>query len=356
MKLLTRDYKKGFVKLEIQNPDDLWYLSTVIDQGDRVSALTERKIKLGGEDQRSTKVIRKKVWLSINAEKIQFSKTSHDLRITGTIAEGKEDIAAGDYHTLTLAPGEKLSIDKGKKGFLKFQIDKLEDASRNTSTQILVCAIDRGEATLAHLKTYGYDLISTIKGEVQKKDFKEKIRKDFFKEAVDAILQTAELLSVQTIIIGTVAFWKDNIKKEIDAKKPSAKVLYTSCSSSGENGINEIIAQEEVKLALQDERFAVESALVNEVLSRIAKQEAVAYGFKETESAANLGAVAHLLVSDETIRTMREAETYDKLDAMMRVVDKSNGEITIVSSDHEGGEQLNGLGGVAALLRFRIEN
>jgi protein pelota len=65
MKIHRKDYRKGFVKLEIQNLDDLWYISTIIDEGDRVSAKTERKIKLGGDDQRNTKIVKKKVWLTL---------------------------------------------------------------------------------------------------------------------------------------------------------------------------------------------------------------------------------------------------------------------------------------------------
>ena len=38
----------------------------------------------------------------------------------------------------------------------------------------------------------------------------------------------------------------------------------------------------------------------------------------------------------------------------MKIVDKTKGEIEIISSEHEGGKKLDGLGGIAAILRFKL--
>ena len=38
----------------------------------------------------------------------------------------------------------------------------------------------------------------------------------------------------------------------------------------------------------------------------------------------------------------------------MRNVDKSKGDIMIISSEHEAGKKLNGLGGIAAILRYKL--
>ena len=39
--------KNGEIKVKIENPDDFWYLTTIIDKGDLVKGKTIRKIKLG---------------------------------------------------------------------------------------------------------------------------------------------------------------------------------------------------------------------------------------------------------------------------------------------------------------------
>ena len=39
----------------------------------------------------------------------------------------------------------------------------------------------------------------------------------------------------------------------------------------------------------------------------------------------------------------------------MRFVEQVKGEIHIISSDHEGGQKLDGLTGIAALLKYKLE-
>ena len=47
-----------------------------------------------------------------------------------------------------------------------------------------------------------------------------------------------------------------------------------------------------------------------------------------------------------------EGEGNSALEDLLNSVEKRRGEITVVSSRHEGGQKLLGLGGVAAILRF----
>lgn len=354
MKILKKDYKKGFLKVEIENLDDLWYISYVIDDEDIVSSFTERKIKIGGEDQRNPKIVRKKLWLKIICEKINFSDSGKELRISGKIFEGTDDISAGDYHTLDVLEGTVIDVDKGKKGFLKYQVERIEEASKNKPTNVMLCAIDRGEAVYGMLKKYGYEIIGSEKGDVEKKDYKENIKSSFFSDVAKTISEYAQRYSMNTVIVGVVPFWKDSIKKELDSKNLGLKIIYTTCSSSGESALNEIISKEDVKAALVNERFTIESELVSLLLSRISKNDKAAYGIKEVKESTDLGAVEKLLVTDKFIQKKRESESYNELEEIMRTVDSNDGAIVIISSEHESGEQLDGLGGIAALLRFKI--
>ncbi len=51
---------------------------------------------------------------------------------------------------------------------------------------------------------------------------------------------------------------------------------------------------------------------------------------------------------------MKEREIFPELDSLMQSVEKRKGKVHIVSSEHDAGKQLKSLGGVAALLRFKI--
>jgi protein pelota len=57
--------------------------------------------------------------------------------------------------------------------------------------------------------------------------------------------------------------------------------------------------------------------------------------------------VRMLLILDSKVRTK-------KADALIRSVEDSKGEFVIVSSLHEAGRRLESLGGVAALLRYKM--
>ncbi|HIP74833.1 MAG TPA: mRNA surveillance protein Pelota, partial [Thermococcus paralvinellae] len=74
------------------------------------------------------------------------------------------------------------------------------------------------------------------------------------------------------------------------------------------------------------------------------------YGIGEVEEGANYGAIETLLILDELLKGgMRE-----KIEQLMEFVRQMRGNIVIVSSEHEGGEKLKALGGIAALLRYRV--
>ena len=94
--------------------------------------------------------------------------------------------------------------------------------------------------------------------------------------------------------------------------------------------------------------MAWEMRSVNKVLEEISKSSsAVAYGKKQVLDAVNAGAAEQLLVLDKMVRQ-------EDLEKVMDMVERMNGEVIMVSSEHEGGKQLEALGGLAALLRYNF--
>ena len=106
--------------------------------------------------------------------------------------------------------------------------------------------------------------------------------------------------------------------------------------------------------ALKKDKASKEMKDVEKVMSEISKDGKAVYGIKETADAANAGAVETLLVSDALIFKMRTEEKYKEIDLIMQLVDKSKGKVHIISSEHDGGKQLDGLGGIAGLLRYKL--
>lgn len=352
MKKLKSDTKKGIMKLQADSIEDLWYLSQVIDQGDLVRARTFRKVKSGGEDERSAKAARVPMYLELKAERIDFAKMESSLRISGKITKGPEEVSLGSYHTFNVEPHSPIEIEKEK--WFGFQLDMIEEASSGRAARVLMVAMDREEAFFARLKKYGWEFVSSLKGDVEKKKFSEKSKPDFYREIAKAIKELDNRDSYETIIIASPSFWKENLVARVSDESLKKKFVMATCSSVGRASFDEILRRDEVRSALRKDRIAREVHNVEELLSRISKGGNAVYGESETIMAGNAGAVDTLLLTDEFISSKRVCGEYEGIDMLMKKVDSMKGGIIIVSHEHEGGRKLKGLGGIGALTRYRI--
>ncbi|MBR9682992.1 mRNA surveillance protein pelota [Candidatus Woesearchaeota archaeon] len=348
MDIVHSDFKKGKVKLRIHDMDDLWYLSHIIDVGDFVKGKTTRKMKVGKEE---TKMVKKTITLKIEVEKVEFHKYGDSLRVNGKVVEGPDDIPRGSYHTISLEEGSEFVLEK--KEWLSYQKKKLEEAAEK-KFNFLICVFDREEAILALSKKYGYDVLLTLKGDVARKRKKVDVKKDFYTEIITALGEYEKRYAPESIILASPAFFKDDLMKKLNDKELKKKIVLATCGSVSENAIDEVLKKPELQNALKKSRVREEELLVEELLVEITKDGLVAYGFKEVTVAVEAGAVIKLLVGDYLIQELRQDEDYEKLDNLMKQVDSSKGEVHIISSDHDGGKKLKGLGGIGALLRYKL--
>lgn len=79
------------------------------------------------------------------------------------------------------------------------------------------------------------------------------------------------------------------------------------------------------------------------------------YGPKEVAKAVEKGAVGTLLVSNSLFRSNNIGERRKHV-RMVEEVKKSGGETLVLSSIHESGVRLDGLGGIAAILTFPLQD
>ena len=352
MKLLHSNLKKGEIKVLTQSLDDLWYLSTIVEPSDIVQGKTLRKIKIQVSDERSREAAKKPVYISIKVDNVEFSKYSSVLRISGVIREAPQDIPLGQHHTFNVSDNTTITIIKEQ--WLKYQLDKLKEACLEKKSSILICVHDREEAYFALFKKYGFEVLSHIEGEVQKKR-EENIKKgNFYSTIINKLNEYVERHEIKQVILASPAFWKEDLLKEVKDNELKQKIILATCSSATKNGIEEVIKRPEVREALKQERTAKEMNKVEELFAEIAKNNLAVYGFKETENASVIGAVKDLLITDSFIQKSRIENFYKKVEHIMKTVDKTKGEIEIISSEHEGGKKLDGLGGIGATLRFKL--
>lgn len=350
MQIIKSDYKKGFVKLKVENVDDLWYLSHLIDPEDHVRGTTTRKIKIG--DNENAKVVKKTVTLTIEVEKTEFVAENNILRINGKITNGPEDFPRGSYQNISLEEGIEFTLEKSK--WLKFQKEKLKEASEK-SYSYLICLFDREESLFALSKKSGYQILTRIKSDLPKKGDPSQAKEGkYYQDIIKNLSEYQERYNSEKIILASPAFYREDLLKLVKDSLLKEKIVSVLCNSVTQTAIEEVMRRPELKDALKESRNRTENLLVEELLTEISKEGLYSYGPKEVQEAINAGAVTKLLISDKYIHKKRLENDYQELDAMLKVVDKLKGDIHIISSDHDPGKKLDGLGGIAAILRYKI--
>ncbi|MEM4239941.1 MAG: mRNA surveillance protein pelota [Candidatus Woesearchaeota archaeon] len=346
MKQIAFKPKQGEAKLLVENPDDLWFLNSIIDKGDVIKGKTLRKIKVTEEASAE----RKKVFLAVQVEKVEYAAT--ELRVSGKVTEGPEDIPHGSYHTFSVEVGSIISIIKQE--WLRYQLDYLKEATTLKPPKIVLCVFDREEALFAKLSRDGYELLTTIKGKVAKKAVQEKVKETFYSEIIKQLEEYDRRFGLDKIIVASPAFWREELYKVLGSNQLKNKIIQATCSGVDETAIAEVLKRKETQEALRQERISREMSVVEDLFAAIAKAGNAAYGMIETKQAAEAGAVSNLLVTDQLVKSLREENRFSELDSIMKTVERTKGKVWIISAEHEGGKRLQGLGGIGAILRYKL--
>ncbi len=349
MHIIHQDNKKALVKFKVTDPDDLWYLSTLVEPLDLISASTTRKLKIG--DAENAKVIKKTVYVTIEAETIEFSSTGTALRINGKIKSLHEDIPKDSYQSITLEINDEATLQKAH--FLSYHLQKLNEASEKKYAY-LICLFDREEALFALTKTRGHEILLTLKGDVPKKAQKIEIKKDFYEELITLLQSYTQRYNPERIIIASPAFYKEDLMKKISAPELRQKITLAACSDITETALSEIMRSTELTAALKTSRAREEQLLIEQLLSEINKEGKAVYGFEQTKQAIDTGAAQTLLLTEKCIQQFRLTNHHPELDRLLKSIETSQGKIHLISSEHDAGKKLDGLGGIAALLRYKL--
>lgn len=347
MNLIHSDFKKGKVKLRITDPEDLWYLSHLIDPGDLLTGKATRKIKIGsGENAKTTK---KTFTVTIEAETVDFSDQA--VRINGKIVEGPDDVPRGSYQGLALELDSEFILQK--VSWALYQKQKLEEATERKFV-FLLCLLDREEALLALTKKSGYEILLRLHGDVPKK-IKGTQAKDNFQEEIIAALETySGRHNPQKIILASPVFYKEDLLKKITSASLKEKIVLASCSDISEHALDEVLTSPALAQTLRSSRLREEKVIVDELLHEISKDNLATYGGKEVQRAVEAGMVRVLLCTDAFIHEKKLAGAYGPIDSLLRQVEALKGIIYILASEDDAGKTVDGLGGIAALLRYKI--
>ena len=206
-------------------------------------------------------------------------------------------------------------------------------------------------ATLGLMRQFGIEYYGPIKGNISGKRIIDKNRQKNIVQHYEKIVESIEKFdSIQNIVIAGPGFVKNDFFDYLKEKhKDLAKMaIVESTGSGGRVGIAEVLKKGTVEKLTSEHRVAIEMRAVNKLLEEIAKNSSkVVYGLRQTKEAINLGAVDELLILDVKVAG-------ENMGDLMDMVENMKGTVMVISSEHDGGKQLESLGGLAALLRYGI--
>lgn len=343
--------QEGEITVVPESLDDLWHLKYVLEKGDLIYADTLRRSEVPGDKLRPEKAEKRPVRLGLRLENFEFHKFANRLRLHGVIEQG---VDIGSYHTINIEPNSELSI---VKKWEKDQIERLNEAVRmSNQPKVAIITIEEGEAVFGLVKQYGVEEVGYVKGSRGKRAGGDP-RGEFFGE----VLEKLDLLvaSAEVFVIAGPGFTKKDFIAYVKERKPelASKFVVEDTSSIGTSGFQEVLRRGAVDRILRHSRITQEAILLEKLLQEIAREEGkgkAAYGMAEVIKASEYGAIETLLIVDETLRVARGGEE-KKVEELLRSVEKAQGRIVIFSSEFEPGKRLQALGGIAALLRFRVD-
>lgn len=324
MNIIRKSRKEGYTKLKIESSDDLWYLDQIISEGDEVKARTMRTMLEGRE--------KKSVVLKLRVEKTELQDSR--LRITGEITEGAENIELG-YHTFNIEEDDELEI---WKDFSSSDWETLEKAASSQAYNVLFCILEEGVADFYEVRESGIEDVSRLSENIPGKMYSDQESPDFIGEVKSAIERIRD--DFDAVVMAGPGFFKNKVYNQFD---DTEDLFVKDTSVTGKTGLHESIKRGALKDVVESSRIDEETELMEDFFNKMEQNGAVSYG-KHVENLADQGAVETLLVTPEKFRE----EQY-----IVEKVEHSGGEVKKVHPDHEPGQRLENLGGIAAFLRYK---
>jgi len=311
--------------------------------------------------------------------------------------EGRPDIQVWEVQPPEPVESRHYRCDK------EFVLEPLKQMIVDDRVYGLIVA-DKSEAAIGYLQgnsiKTAYTLDSNVPGKTraggQSAQRFARIRKQMLKtflteiadKAQQAFMDKAREDKLLGIIVGGPGFVKDKlIDDDYLHQELQDKVVTTeSLDVSGEAGLSQLV--EKAEESIEDSQAVKEKQLITEFMENLKEENGKSeYGLKQVMKAMKMGAVETVLISedydmfqakyecpnghekeiyeeeariddsiecDECGEEMDLEEIADIIDVMAEKAEEMSSDMEIISTDHEEGQRLMNMGGIAAILRYRI--
>lgn len=329
---------RGEIRVLPESIDDLWHLKHILSPGDLVFATTFRSVDTASDKIRPEKAEKRPVRLGIRVERIEFSEHGARLRISGIIEQG---VDTGAYHTVNLETGYEISVIRFWR---PIDLERIDRAVKSSVFGVIhILTIEEGEAELFRIRQFGPESVLTLSSG-SGKGAEADNRTGFF----EAVQKSIDDVTGALVIAGP-GFIKDDFVRFARNRNcgPVSRAIVVETRRIGRGAVQEVIGAGALEKLMGDLQLAREVRLMEEVLVRIAKDGAVAYGEREVVTAIGYGAVEEVLLADTRLRDA-------KIMKIVEDAEKMQAKIVVLSTEFEPGERLEALGGIAALLRYKV--
>lgn len=352
MKILEYDKDKGILELTIEVPEDLYYISLLLDKGDLAYAWTTRQLKFEGKGGESRKGDRVKVYLGIRVEAIEYHRFTKRVRVRGVIIEAPERIhSKGSYHTLSIGVGSHIRIIKNN---ITLYHEKILKMASSRIKKILLLSVGDDEIAIGILRPQGIEILTSWPIAPLKTDKTHSIVEMYMKPLKETLRNISEYLKrekVEVLILASINLLMNIAKSLLSEELPSnIKLITISVSEGGVSGIYEVLRRNDLRYLFSEVRGLYERELVESIFIDISKgDEKIAIGLEEVSSASRIGSISHVVLIDELLF---DPKVRDEVIRILERTMSTRGEITIIPRETEHGLKLEKIGGIVARLYF----
>ncbi len=353
-----------------------------VETGEEIAAVNPETHRIVGSEVKDKWENEKTVY-RVETEKTEFKASGdHDVFV-GDHEMGEKPVSAleeGDkawFVNLTSFNGDDSVLQQKVTNVKVTGIEKLEE--RKT----IDISVEQGNFVANHTLVHN----SAQRFARHRKQMLKNFLSEVADKAKDAFLPKARDDDLIGVIVGGPGWVKDKLADNYLQEELAEKIIANkSLNYSGEEALGELVNKSEE--AIQDSKAMQEKKLVNEFLSHLKEEDGKAeYGIEYVRKALDAGAVDTLLISAENntfhavyrCENGHEKEVWeeepeieespecpeceepmelekmeDLVEALGEKAEQMDSDVEIISASHEEGKRLLNLGGVAAVLRYRI--
>lgn len=362
------DAETGVALLPVE-PEDMWHANNLIAIEDVVKAHAIRKVTQTSSTG-STMSERVHTDLTIKVTSTFFDPAASALHVSGTVIRENSFVNVGQYHTLDLELNRPFTIWKSA-GWDSVALQTLVEAVNDDKPEALVAVVmHEGLANICLITDFQTLVKQRVESTVPKKRSSAKDTAGgmaaFYEKTLSTMLRAVDFSNPRPLLLASPGFVAQDFRAYIQsegAKRTDKRLqriardaVVVHSSTGYVHSLNEILKSPEVQATMRDKRFTTETSLMDQFYERMRKDDGRAwYGAKPVEKAVTEGAVGRgggvLLINNAFFRSM-DIPTRKRYVALVDKVKEDGGEAKVLSSDHESGQRLDALGGIAAILTY----